>query len=85
MLEAGLFSLAQRAGQTVASSAISDTWDSARHKAARLLGRGDPKREQLAWVQLEATHDRLAVREGASLRRARHQEAERWTSGSSIC
>jgi hypothetical protein len=80
MLEAGLFSLAQRAGQTVAASAISDAWDSARNKAARLLGRGDPKREQLAWVQLEATHDRLAVREGASLRRARHQEEARWTS-----
>jgi hypothetical protein len=48
MLEADLFSLAQWAGQTVAASAISDAWDSARHKAARLLGRGDPKREQLA-------------------------------------
>jgi len=80
MLEADLFSLAQWAGQTVAASAISDAWDSARNKAARLLGRGDPKREQLAWVQLEATHDRLAVREGASLRRARHQEEARWTS-----
>jgi hypothetical protein len=76
----GLFSLAQRAGQTVAASAISDAWDSARNKAARLLGRGDRKREQLAWVQLEATHDRLAVREGVSLRRARHQEEARWTS-----
>jgi hypothetical protein len=71
MLEADLFSLAQWAGQTVAASAISDAWDSARNKAALLPGRGDPKREQLAWVQLEATHDRLAVREGASLRRAR--------------
>ena len=44
MLAEGLMALAQLAGQTVVAAAVTDAWEAARHKFARLLGRGDPGR-----------------------------------------
>ena len=38
--------LAQLAGQTVAAAAVTDVWESARRKFARLLGRGDPTEDR---------------------------------------
>ena len=38
-----LIALAQWAGQTVASAAVTDVWESVRRKFALLFGRGDPK------------------------------------------
>jgi len=43
-----LIALAQWAGQTVAAAAVTDVWESARRKFARLFGRGDPKRTEAA-------------------------------------
>src|SRR5215470_17877857 len=43
-----LVALAQWAGQTVAAAAVSDVWESARGKFARLLGRGDGRKTEVA-------------------------------------
>ena len=48
MLAEGLIALAQFAGQTVTAAAVTDVWEEARHKVARLLGRGDPSKIQAA-------------------------------------
>jgi hypothetical protein len=54
MLEA----LAALAGNTIVSAATTDTWETARRKFARLLGHGDPRKEQLAGKRLEETRSR---------------------------
>ena len=45
---------------------------------ARLLGRGDPKQEQLAEPRLAETREQLTGAEGADLGQARAAQAERW-------
>lgn len=60
MLEA-LIALAALAGNTVVSAATTDAWEAARGKFARLLGRGDAKKEQLADMRLEETRRQLAA------------------------
>jgi len=52
----GLLALASLAGQTVVAAAATDAWEAAKGGVARLLGRGDPKQEQLAEQRLEETH-----------------------------
>ena len=59
MLAEGLTALASLAGNTVAAAATTDAWEAARRKFARLLGRGDPKREQLAEQRLEETREQM--------------------------
>jgi hypothetical protein len=44
----GFAELALLAARTVVSAAATDTWQAAKRGVARLLGRGDPAREQLA-------------------------------------
>jgi len=73
-----LVALAQWAGQTVAAAAVSDVWESARGKFARLLGRGDGRKTEVAQRWLAETHERLTVVEGADLDRARAALAQRW-------
>jgi len=73
-----LMALAQWAGQTVAAAAVTDVWESARRKFARLLGRGDPKQEQLAEQRLEETRQQLTRVAGAASEQARAALAERW-------
>jgi hypothetical protein len=53
------------AGNTVVAAATTDAWEAVRHKLARLLGRGDPEKEQLAERRLEETRQQL---EGVSAR-----------------
>jgi len=43
-----LLALAQWAGQTVAAAAVTDVWESARGKFARLLARGDTRKTEVA-------------------------------------
>lgn len=59
MLEA-LLALAALAGNTIVAAASTDAWEAAKRKLARLLGRGDPGREQLAEGRLEETRQQLA-------------------------
>jgi hypothetical protein len=73
-----LLALAQWAGQTVAAAAVTDVWESARHKFARLLGRGDSRKAEVAQRWLEQTHQQLTVVEGADLESATAAQAQRW-------
>jgi hypothetical protein len=73
-----VIALAQWAGQTVAAAAITDVWESAKHKVARFLGRGNPKKTQAAERWLAETHHQLAGAETGDLESARAAQAQRW-------
>jgi hypothetical protein len=77
MLEA-LIALAALAGNTVVTAATTDAWEAARRKFARLLGRGDPKKEQLADRRLEETRQQLEGVSGKELRKAQADLARAW-------
>ncbi len=70
--------LAQWAGQTVAAAAVTDVWEAARHKVARLLGRGDQRKTEVAERWLDETRQQLAAAEGADLEPARAAAGRRW-------
>jgi glycogen debranching enzyme len=73
-----LMALAQWAGQTVAAAAVTDVWESAWRRFARLLGRGDARKTEVAERWLAETHQQLTVVEGADLDQARAVQAQRW-------
>jgi hypothetical protein len=73
-----LMALAQFAGQTVAAAAVTDVWESARHKVARLLGRGDQGKTEVAQQWLDETHQKLTAVQGADLEPARAAAVRRW-------
>lgn len=79
MLAETLMSLAQLAGLTVVAAAVTDTWETARRGTARLLGRGDSRKEQLAEQRLEDTREQLAGLEGSELEQASAALATQWT------
>jgi hypothetical protein len=72
-----LIALAQWAGQTVAAAAVADVWESARQKFARLLGRGDPKKTEVAERWLEDTREQLTTA-GTEAEPVRAAQAQRW-------
>jgi hypothetical protein len=74
MLEA----LIALAGNTVVAAATTDLWEAARRKFARLLGRGDPKKEQLADKRLEETRQQLEGVSGRELEQAQADLARSW-------
>ena len=73
-----LIALAQWAGQTVASAAVTDAWESVRRKFALLFGRGDPKRTEAAERWLTETHEQLTTAAGEELESARAYQQQRW-------
>jgi hypothetical protein len=73
-----LMALAQFAGQTLAAAAVTDVWESARHRVARLLGRGDQRKTEVAQRWLDETHQQLTAAQGADLEPARATAARRW-------
>ena len=75
-----LLALAQWAGQTVAAAAVTDVWESARGEFARLLGRGDARKTEVAERWLAETRDQLAAVEAEDLDRALAAQAQRWES-----
>ena len=77
MLEA-LLALAALAGNTVVAAATTDAWEAARHKFARLLGRGDAKKEQQAERRLQETHQQLEGARGPELERAQADLGKVW-------
>ncbi len=77
MLPEALMALASLAGNTVVAAAATDAWEAARHKFARLLGRGDPERERLAERRLTETREQLTAA-GADLELARASLETRW-------
>jgi hypothetical protein len=76
MLEA----LAALAGNTVVAAATTDAWEACRRGFARLLGRGDVKKAELAEQRLAETHKQLATAAGADLERARGAQEAQWTT-----
>jgi hypothetical protein len=80
MLAETLAALAALAGNTVVTAATTDAWEAARRGFARLLGRGDPKQEQLAEQRLAETREQLAAAQGQDLERARAALAGRWAT-----
>ena len=75
-----LMALAALAGNTVVAAATTDAWEAARRGFARLLGRGDPKQQQLAERRLEETREQLTGAQGADLEQARAALAARWAA-----
>jgi hypothetical protein len=74
-----LITLAQFAGQTVATAAMTDLWESVRGRFARLIGRGDARKTEAAQKWLAQTRDQLTVAApGAELERIRDAQAVRW-------
>jgi hypothetical protein len=78
VLAEGLLALATLAGNTVVTAAVTDAWEAARDKFARLLGRGNPGKTKIAEQRLEETHDQLTTAAGTDLERTRAVLAERW-------
>jgi hypothetical protein len=78
MLAEGLIALAQFAGQSVAAAAVTDVWEATRHKVARLLGRGDPRKTEVAYRWLDETQQQLTAAKGADLEPVGAAAARRW-------
>jgi hypothetical protein len=72
-----LVQLAQFAGQTVAAAAVTDAWEAVRGRFARLLGRGDARRTQVAEGWLVQTREQLTGA-GPDAGHVREAQAERW-------
>lgn len=75
-----LIALAQFAGQTVASAAITDLWETARERFARLLGRGDARKTAVADRWLAQTREQIVCAGPGAVEQARRAAALRWAS-----
>jgi hypothetical protein len=73
-----LLALAQFAGQTVAAAAITDAWETVRGRLARLLGRGDIRKAEVAERWLTQTHQQLTEAPPNAVEQTRQAVAERW-------
>jgi hypothetical protein len=71
--------LAQWAGQTVAAAAVTDVWEAVRGRFARLLGRGDARKAEVAERWLAQTREQLtATVSWKDLEQLQGGQAERW-------
>jgi hypothetical protein len=80
MLAETLTALGALAGNTVVAAAATDAWEAARRGFARLLGRGDPARTEMAEQRLTETREQLTGAEGEDLEQARAALAQRWAA-----
>ncbi len=78
MLEQSLTALAQYAGQTVVAAAITDGWDAARPRFARLLGHGNARKTEAVERWLAETREQLTAAADADLESVRAPLARRW-------
>jgi hypothetical protein len=60
------------------AAAVTDVWEAARGRFARLLSRGDARKAQVAEQWLAQTRQQLAAAPGVGLERAREAQAQRW-------
>ena len=74
MVVEGLIALAALAGRTVVAAASTDAWDACKRGFVRLLGRGDPEKEQRAEQRLEGTRQQLAGTDSDQVREAQAAE-----------
>jgi hypothetical protein len=73
-----LAALTTLAGNTLVAAASTDAWEAVRREFARVLGRGDPKKEQLAEMRLEETRQQLEGVNGEELEKAQANLARVW-------
>jgi hypothetical protein len=78
VLAEGLIALASLAGNTVVVAATTDAWEAARHKFARLLGRGNPDRTEHAERRLAQTHQQLEGAAGQELEKVKANLERAW-------
>ena len=78
MLGESLLTLTALAGRMVVDAAATDGWETAEHRYAQLLGRGDAKQIQLVEQWLEETRKQLADGAGADMEMIRTALAGRW-------
>jgi GrpB-like predicted nucleotidyltransferase (UPF0157 family) len=69
-------SLAVLAGNTLVAAAVTDAWETARHRFARLFGRGVP--DPMTERRLEATRSQLEAAAPADLEQVRADLAGQW-------
>ena len=79
-LAEALVALAALAGNTVVTAAVTDAWEGARKGFARLLGRGDPGKAQLAEERLAETHDQLTQATDEDAERTRAALEAQWAT-----
>lgn len=77
-VEEVLLSLASTAGQTVVTAAAADTWKTVKRAFARLLGRGDPARTELAERRLEQIREDLTSVQADQLERVQDRLIVAW-------
>lgn len=68
--------LAALAGSTLVAAAVTDAWETTRHKLARLFGRGQP--DPAIERRLDATRDQLAAASAADAERVQAEVAAEW-------
>jgi len=73
-----LLALAALAGNTVVAAATTDAWEACRRGFARLVGREDLKKEQLAEQRLEETREQLTRAAATDREAVRTAQAQRW-------
>lgn len=78
MLEAALAAVAAAGGTAVVQAAGTDAWNGLRSRVARLLGRGDPAREQAELERLDRTATVLRELEPAEADRVRNRQEASW-------
>jgi hypothetical protein len=69
-------SLAALAGNTLVTAAVTDAWETARHRFARLFGRGEP--DPVTERRLEATRSQLAAASADGREQMRADMAGQW-------
>jgi hypothetical protein len=72
-----LMALTQWAGQTVAAAAVTDVWEAVRGRFARLLGRGNARKTEVAEQWLADTRKQLAAA-GSDVQQFQEAAAQRW-------
>ena len=70
-------SLAALAGNTLVAATVTDAWETARHRFARLLGRGEP--DPAAERRLEATRSQLAAAPPVAREQVQADLAAQWS------
>jgi hypothetical protein len=72
--------LAAVAGNALVGAAMTDAWQSFRHRFARLLGRGDASRTQIAERRLDELRRALAAVPAGGLEHARGAQEAAWSA-----
>jgi hypothetical protein len=78
VLSEALMALASAGGMAVVQAASTEAWEGFRARVARLFGRGDAQREQVAEEQLDQAEAALTAVSADGLQRVRAEVAKIW-------